>query len=180
MTADPDALASMKIRTLGDGLQVSALGLGCMPMVGTGAVHYEAASEAESMATIHRAIDLGVNFFEGDYRRHDPRYPEANFARNLSLVEVLKTVGAEHGASAAQVALAWLRTRPVPVIPILGARRLQQLEDNLASLTLTLSPGQVARLDEASAIELGFPYHLYSRELVRQLVHAGMRERIIT
>ena len=54
----------MRLRTLGDGLRVSALGLGCMPMVGTGAVHYGAASEAESLATIQRAIELGITFFD--------------------------------------------------------------------------------------------------------------------
>ena len=74
---------------------------------------------------------------------------------------------------------AWLRTREVPVIPIIGARRLEQLKDNLASLTLALSPAQAAMLDQASAIELGFPNHLYSRDMVQLLVHAGMRKRIL-
>jgi aryl-alcohol dehydrogenase-like predicted oxidoreductase len=54
----------VKLRTLGSDLRVSALGLGCMPMVGTGLVHYGAANEAESIATIHRAIDLGITFFD--------------------------------------------------------------------------------------------------------------------
>src|SRR5262245_52258930 len=54
----------MKLRTLGDGLRVSALGLGCMPMVGRGPVHYGAATRSESIATIHRAIDLGITFFD--------------------------------------------------------------------------------------------------------------------
>lgn len=54
----------MKQRTLGNGLRVSALGLGCMPMVGTGFVHYGAADEAESLATIERAIELGITFFD--------------------------------------------------------------------------------------------------------------------
>ena len=54
----------MKHRKLGKHLEVSALGLGCMPMVGTGAIHYGAASEAESIATIHRAIELGITFFD--------------------------------------------------------------------------------------------------------------------
>lgn len=52
----------MKQRELGDGLTVSALGLGCMPMVGEGM--YGAADEGESIATVHRAIDLGVTFFD--------------------------------------------------------------------------------------------------------------------
>ncbi|RJF90759.1 aldo/keto reductase [Sphingomonas cavernae] len=54
----------MKYRKLGDGLEVSALGLGCMPMAGVGNNMYGVATEAESVATIHRAIDLGVTFFD--------------------------------------------------------------------------------------------------------------------
>jgi diketogulonate reductase-like aldo/keto reductase len=78
----------------------------------------------------------------------------------------------------AQVALAWLRARPVPVIPIIGARKLSQLQDNLASLNLSLSADQVKALDAASQIELGFPYHFYAVEMVRSLVHGGMRDQI--
>ncbi|MCJ8158400.1 aldo/keto reductase [Sphingomonas sp. LaA6.9] len=54
----------MKYRMLGDSLKVSALGLGCMPMAGVGNNMYGVASEAESIATIHRAIDLGVTLFD--------------------------------------------------------------------------------------------------------------------
>ena len=55
----------MKYRTLGDGLKVSALGIGCMPMVRGGNINYGGdASEDESIATIHRAIDLGITFFD--------------------------------------------------------------------------------------------------------------------
>ena len=59
--------------------------------------------------------------------------------RTDRVVAAVKTVSDEIGRSMAQVALAWLRYRPVPVIPIIGARKLSQLEDNLASLDLTLS-----------------------------------------
>ena len=54
----------MKYRTLGDGLKVSALGIGCMPMVRGGNIVYGQASDDESIATIHRAIELGVTFFD--------------------------------------------------------------------------------------------------------------------
>ncbi|MGS1015649.1 aldo/keto reductase [Allosphingosinicella humi] len=54
----------MKYRTLGGSLDVSALGLGCMPMAGVGTNMYGEANENESIATIHRAIDLGVTFFD--------------------------------------------------------------------------------------------------------------------
>jgi aryl-alcohol dehydrogenase-like predicted oxidoreductase len=54
----------MKYRTLGQGLSVSAIGVGCMPMVRGGNITYGAASDDESIATIHRAIDLGITFFD--------------------------------------------------------------------------------------------------------------------
>ncbi len=54
----------MKYRTLGQGLEVSAIGIGCMPMISGGNINYGAAPEDESIATIHRAIDLGVTFFD--------------------------------------------------------------------------------------------------------------------
>ena len=77
----------------------------------------------------------------------------------------------------AQVALAWLRYRPVPVIPIIGARKLSQLQDNLASFDLTLSADQLKTLDEASRIELGFPYDFYAKELVRTFAYGGLRDQ---
>jgi aryl-alcohol dehydrogenase-like predicted oxidoreductase len=54
----------MKYRKLGPELEVSALGLGCMPMAGIGKGMYGTASRAESLATIDRAIELGVTFFD--------------------------------------------------------------------------------------------------------------------
>jgi aryl-alcohol dehydrogenase-like predicted oxidoreductase len=95
------------------------------------------------------------------------------------VVAALKTVSEETGRSMAQVALAWLRYRPLPVIPILGARKLSQLHDNLASFELLLSADQLNRLDEASRIELGFPHDFYSREMVKTLVYGGLRDRIV-
>ncbi|HEX4378606.1 MAG TPA: aldo/keto reductase, partial [Candidatus Acidoferrum sp.] len=95
------------------------------------------------------------------------------------IVTALKTVSGEVGRSVAQVALAWLRYRAVPVIPILGARKLSQLQDNLASLDLVLSPEQVNKLDDASKIDLGFPYSMYERGLVRNIAYGGMRDQII-
>ena len=78
-----------------------------------------------------------------------------------------------------QVALAWLRQRSVPVIPILGARKLSQLQDNLASLDLTLSAEHVKSLNKAGGIELGFPYYLYNKEMTRGLAYGGMRDRLL-
>ena len=103
--------------------------------------------------------------------------PEEQRARRI--VTAVKTVADEVGRSMAQVALAWLRYRPAPVIPIIRARKLSQLKDNLASADVSLSAKQLETLDEASRIELGFPYELYTRDLVRGMVYGGMRDRII-
>src|ERR1700691_1323648 len=83
------------------------------------------------------------------------------------VVAALKKVSQQVGHSAAQVALAWLRYRDIPVIPIVGARSVAQLQDNLASLELKLTSEQVAALDEASAIEMGFPHDFFENEMVK-------------
>ena len=95
------------------------------------------------------------------------------------IVTVLKKLNTETGRSPAQVALAWLRYREIPVIPIIGARRMSQLQDNLESLTLQLNQNQVAELDVASAIELGFPHDFYEREMVKNFAYGGMRDQIL-
>jgi aryl-alcohol dehydrogenase-like predicted oxidoreductase len=99
--------------------------------------------------------------------------------RQERVVGALRKVSAETGRSLAQAALAWLRYRDIPVIPIIGARKLAQFEDNLASLSLTLTPEQVKTLDEASQIELGFPHDFYRREMVSGFIYGGLRDRIL-
>jgi aryl-alcohol dehydrogenase-like predicted oxidoreductase len=99
--------------------------------------------------------------------------------RTNRVVAAVKAVSEQTGRDMAQVALAWLRHRPVPVIPIIGARKLSQLQDNLASFDLSLTAEQVQVLDEASQIDLGFPYGLYEKESVRTTVYGGMRDQIL-
>ena len=103
------------------------------------------------------------------------------FAWPTKRAEVIREVVAvakEIGASPAQVALAWLRYRPVPVIPIIGARKLTQLKDNIRSLDVVLSPEQLQRLNKVSAISLGFPHDFFAYDAVRSFVSAGMGDRI--
>src|SRR3979490_1096876 len=83
--------------------------------------------------------------------------------RAARIISAVKSVSAQVGRSMAQVALAWLRHQTVPVIPIIGARKLSQLEDNLGSLDLVLSAEQLKSLDAASRIELGFPQSIYEK-----------------
>jgi aryl-alcohol dehydrogenase-like predicted oxidoreductase len=103
--------------------------------------------------------------------------PEAQRASRI--VAAVKKVSEQTGRSMAQAALAWLRYRPVPVIPILGARKLSQLQDNLASFELALSAEQLKGLEEASRIDLGFPYSMYEKELVRAIAYGGLRDKIL-
>ncbi len=102
--------------------------------------------------------------------------PEKQHAARI--ISGVKSVSEQAGRSIAQVALAWLRHQTVPVIPIIGARKVFQLQDNLASLDLVLSAGQLKTLDGASRIDLGFPQSIYEREMVRGIRYGGMWDRL--
>jgi aryl-alcohol dehydrogenase-like predicted oxidoreductase len=73
-------------------------------------------------------------------------------------IEVLVEIAEAHGSSAAQVALAWLLTRPSVATVVIGARTDEQLADNLAAAELTLSEAELARLEEVSRPRLIYPY----------------------
>ena len=83
--------------------------------------------------------------------------------RGLDIAGVVKDTAAQIGATPSQVALAWTLLNPAVTSPNVGARTLAQLDDNLGALQVELDPGQQARLDEASAIELGFPHEALRR-----------------
>jgi aryl-alcohol dehydrogenase-like predicted oxidoreductase len=99
-------------------------------------------------------------------------------ARKEAIAREVVAVARESGHSPAQVALAWLRQRSQPVIPIIGARKLAQVKDNLACINVKLTPAQIDRLDAVSKIELGFPLDMFSKEMVRSLTSGGMRDQI--
>jgi aryl-alcohol dehydrogenase-like predicted oxidoreductase len=103
--------------------------------------------------------------------------PEEQHATRI--ISAVKAVSEQVGRSMAQVALAWLRHRTVPVIPIIGARKVSQLQENLASLDLELSVKQLKSLDGASRIELGFPQSIYEKEMVRSIRYGGTRDRLL-
>jgi aryl-alcohol dehydrogenase-like predicted oxidoreductase len=92
-----------------------------------------------------------------DQGRHKPGASKSLTDRNFTIIEALESVAAEVGTGMARVAIAWLLARPGVSSPILGARTLEQLGDNLAALEVSLTAGQTARLDEASAPSPHFP-----------------------
>ncbi len=98
--------------------------------------------------------------------------------RNRVIAAEVVDVARDLGRSPAQVALRWLLDRPQGCIPIVGARRPEQLADNLAAVEFTLEPAQRQRLDEVSAIELGFPHQFLCSPTVRDFAFAGTLDKL--
>ncbi|MDP2954946.1 MAG: aldo/keto reductase, partial [Longimicrobiales bacterium] len=127
---------------------------------------------------------LGAGVLSGKYTRG--AVPDAGRAkggaatveRNLAIARVVDGVADEIGCTSSQVAIAWVRQQPGVIVPLVGARNLEQLQDNLGALDVTLDAGQLARLGEASAIEPGFPHDFTAMENIRDLIYAGTWDRI--
>jgi aryl-alcohol dehydrogenase-like predicted oxidoreductase len=83
--------------------------------------------------------------------------------RSLAIAEVVKTVATELGRTPAQVALAWALENDSVTAPIIGARTLSQLEDNLGALGVDLPDDACTRLEQASAVALGFPHDVLAQ-----------------
>jgi len=83
-----------------------------------------------------------------------PRFQQGNVEANLRLVEALRRIGEEKGASLAQLALAWVRSRGADIVPVLGARRREQLKETLGALELKLDAADIARIDAAVSPDL--------------------------
>ena len=93
------------------------------------------------------AIRTPEDFDADDYRRRSPRFQGENFARNLALVEQVRTMAAARNVSAGQLALAWVLAQGRDLVPIPGTKRIAFLEENLGALDITLDPAELARID---------------------------------
>lgn len=82
-----------------------------------------------------------------DYRRNDPRWQGDNFARNQRIVAAVRAVAERHGATPAQIALAWLLAQGDDVVPIPGTKRRRWLEDNAGAARITLTAADLGELD---------------------------------
>jgi aryl-alcohol dehydrogenase-like predicted oxidoreductase len=85
----------------------------------------------------------------GDIRHRFPRFSEENAERNAELVDRLRDLAHARGATVSQLALAWVASRGDDIIPLIGARRRDQLSDALSGLALTLSDDERRALEEA-------------------------------
>jgi aryl-alcohol dehydrogenase-like predicted oxidoreductase len=124
--------------------------------LGVGFVPYSPLGRGFLTGTVRSAADLSS---PNDFRRTMPRFREDALDANLAVVEVVKAVAEQRGATPAQVALAWLRYRAdalgVASVPIPGTRRATRVAENLGSLTVTLTPEQLDALDAAGAAVSG-------------------------
>jgi aryl-alcohol dehydrogenase-like predicted oxidoreductase len=125
-TRDPEADVVPTLRELGIGLVAySPLGHGFL----TGDI---------------RSLD---SLADGDWRRTNPRFTGGNLDRNLRLLDEVRAVAAEAGATPAQVALAWLLAQGEGIAPIPGTRRADRIEENAAADGIRLTAGQITRLN---------------------------------
>ncbi|GLZ40708.1 aldo/keto reductase [Actinokineospora sp. NBRC 105648] len=118
--------------------------LGLLRRLGIGFVPYSPLGHGFLTGELRSPTDIP----DDDWRKTNPRFVGAAFARNLRLVDEVRAVGAEIGATPAQVALAWLLAQGTDIAPIPGTRRVARVEENTAADTVVLSPDQLTRLDQ--------------------------------
>src|SRR6266478_333478 len=92
-----------------------------------------------------------------DSRRTEYDFPIVDKERTWNILDVMAPIAKAHGCSPARVALAWLLAKPVVTSVIIGAKRLDQLRDNLAAAELTLTQNELRQMDEVSALPPEYP-----------------------
>lgn len=96
-------------------------------------------------------IDASTELAPGDFRSVSPRFSTEARAANMALVDLLKDIAAQKGATPAQIALAWLMAQRPWIVPIPGTTKLRRLEENLGSAEVDLSADDLATIDTAAA-----------------------------
>lgn len=121
---------------------------------------------------------LGGGFLSGKYQRgqrpqsaqegriattpsqDEESWERRNIARNWNIIDAVGEIAEKRDATYSQIALAWLRAQPAVASIIMGARTMAQLEDNLDAANITLTPDELAKLDEVSALPELYPYRM--------------------
>jgi aryl-alcohol dehydrogenase-like predicted oxidoreductase len=93
------------------------------------------------------AITKPEDFEVDDFRRTNPRFQGENFARNLQLVQQIKTLAEEKGCTPAQLALAWVLAQGPDIVPIPGTRRRSRLDENIGALDVQMGKEELASID---------------------------------
>ena len=96
-------------------------------------------------------IDETTQFDSSDFRNLSPRFAADARSANMALVDLLKRVASEKGATPAQLALAWILSRKSWIVPIPGTTKLHRLEENLGAVNVNLTPNDFREIDEAAS-----------------------------
>src|SRR5882757_10067628 len=104
-----------------------------------------------------------------DSRRTDYDFPLVDKERTWNILDMMAPIAKAHGCSPARISLAWLLAKPVVTSIIIGAKRLDQLEDNIAAVDLKLTPDELKQLDEVSALPPEYPGWMLPFQSVNRL-----------
>ncbi|UCG51311.1 MAG: aldo/keto reductase [Candidatus Latescibacterota bacterium] len=127
---------------------------------------------------------LGAGVLTGKYLKKTPpregraKEGAAKDKRNLTIAEEVAAVAEAIGCTSSQVAISWVRQQRGVIVPLLGARTLSQLKDNLGALDVTLDQKHLERLDKASRVDLGFPHGFLAQDPIRDFVYGGTYDKI--
>lgn len=111
--------------------------------LGIGFVAYSPLGRGFLTGAIRSIDDLDAD----DWRRHNPRFQGENFQRNLELVDAVRDLAEDKDCTPAQLALAWVLARDEHIVPIPGTRSIERLQENVHAADITLSEGELRRLD---------------------------------
>jgi aryl-alcohol dehydrogenase-like predicted oxidoreductase len=123
-------------------------------------------------------LEAGTLTGKPEQERRWPDDPVSNTAREV--IATLQRIAGAHGATPAQVAIAWLLQRPGPptLVPIVAARRPEQIVENLGAREVLLGPEEISELEAAGRPSLGFPRSFLESDGVRELIYGSTFERI--
>lgn len=121
--------------------------------LGIGIVPYSPLGRGLLTGTVSSLDQLSAD----DFRRTQPRFQGDNLDRNLELVAVIRSIASDMGVAPGQVALAWVQGRGPDVVPIPGTKRRRYLEENVAALSVTLSPDDASRLEALAPMGTRYP-----------------------
>jgi len=140
-------------------------------------------AKASDMAILGWA-PMAAGLLTGKYFTDDqqPRRMKPDSQRmtpfTLKVAQETVKIAQEIGCTPAQLAIAWVKAQYQQIIPIVGARRLEQLKDNLESLNLQIPQEAMQKLNEVSQIELGFPHDFLKRQVVKDFLFSRKYELI--
>lgn len=152
---------------------------------------YFALAEAQDMA-ITAWSPLASGFLSGKFNpgtddaarqgarlTTSPRAAQLLQPDKIAIAEALTELATEIGCTSAQLALAWMAQRSTScVIPIIGARSANQLRENLSCVDVRLQPGQIAQLDELTALEAEYPQALFASDFFQTMMFGELRDSI--